>query len=129
VRRQGQSPENAQYLTQDFFAHLLARRFPRGATPERGKFHSFPLVSLRQFLLDQHRRADAAKRGGRQAVISLNVHRAPIRLGVGPQNALTPEKLKTARNCKTDWERTGGRRGNGRTSGRTITLRVKIPSR
>ena len=93
VRRQGHSPEGAQDLTQDFFAHLLARGFPCGARPERGKFRSYLLVSLRHFLLDQHRRADAAKRGGGQTVISLDVNRAEERFGGEPQHALTPEKL------------------------------------
>ena len=93
VRRQGQSPEDAQDLTQDFFAHLLAKGFPCGATPTRGKFRSFLLVSLRHFLLDQHRRADAAKRGGGQTVISLDVHRAEERFGGEPEHGLTPEKL------------------------------------
>ena len=93
VRRRGHSPEDAQDLTQDFFAHLLARGFPCGARPERGKFRSFLLVSLRHFLLDQHRRADAAKRGGGHTVISLDVNRAEERFGGEPQDALTPEKL------------------------------------
>ena len=67
VRRQGHRPEDAQDLTQEFFAHLLAKGFPRGAVPERGKFRSFLLASLRNFLVDQHRHADAAKRGAGSA--------------------------------------------------------------
>jgi RNA polymerase sigma factor (sigma-70 family) len=101
VRRHGHSPEDAQDLTQDFFAHLLARGFPRGASPERGKFRSFLLVSLRHLLLDQHRRADAAKRGGGQTVFSLDASRAEERFGGEPQHALTPEKL-----YERDWAMT-----------------------
>ena len=75
VRRQGHTPEDAQDLTQDFFADLLAKGFPRGAAPERGKFRSFLLASLRHFLVDQHRHADAAKRGGGHRTISLDESR------------------------------------------------------
>ena len=93
VRRQGHSPEDAQDLTQDFFAHLLSKDFPRGAAPERGKFRSFLLASLRHFLVDQHRHADAAKRGGGQRTVSLDESRAEERFKLEPQHELTPEKI------------------------------------
>jgi RNA polymerase sigma-70 factor (ECF subfamily) len=93
IRREGHSPEDAQDLTQDFFAHLLAKGFPRGAAPERGKFRSFLLASLRHFLVDQHRHADSAKRGGGQRTISLDESRAEERLRLEPRHELTPEKL------------------------------------
>ncbi len=93
VRRQGHNPEHAQDVTQDFFAHLLAKGFPRGAGPERGKFRSFLLASLRHFLVDQHRHADAAKRGGGQRTVSLDESRGEERFRLEPQHDLTPEKL------------------------------------
>ena len=93
VRRRGSGHEDAQDLTQDFFAHLLAKGFPRGAAPERGKFRSFLLTSLRHFLVDQHRHADAAKRGGGQRTISLDESRAEERFRLEPQHELTPERL------------------------------------
>jgi len=93
VRRQGHSPEDAQDLTQDFFVHWLAKGFPCGATPERGKFRSFLLSSLRHFLVDQHRHAAAVKRGGGQQMISLDAAQAEERFRLEPQHELTPEKL------------------------------------
>jgi DNA-directed RNA polymerase specialized sigma24 family protein len=72
VRRQGPSPEDAQDLSQEFFAGLLAKGFPRGVLPERGRFRSFLLTSLRHFLVDQHRRETAAKRGAGQFLVPLN---------------------------------------------------------
>ena len=93
VRRQGHVPEDAQDLTQDYFAHLLARDFPRGAAPERGKFRSFLLASLRHFLVDQHRHAGAAKRGRGQRPVSLEDRRAEERFRLEPQHDLTPEKI------------------------------------
>lgn len=93
VRRRGYEHEDAQDLTQDFFAHLLAKGFPQGSTPERGKFRSFLLASLRHFMVDQHRHADAAKRGGGQRLISLDERLAEERFRLMPQHDLTPEKL------------------------------------
>lgn len=93
VRRQGRSPEDAQDLTQDFFARLLARGFLRGAAPERGKFRSFLLTSLRHFLVDQHRHADAVKRGGGYRLISLDAGQGEERFRLEPQHELTAEKL------------------------------------
>ena len=72
VRRQGHRPEDAEDLTQAFFAGLLAKQFLREAAPERGRFRSFLLASLRHFLVDQLRHAEAAKRGGAQRLISLD---------------------------------------------------------
>jgi RNA polymerase sigma-70 factor (ECF subfamily) len=112
VRRQGRSPEDAQDLTQDFFAHLLSNGFPCGARPERGKFRSFLLVALRHFLVDQHRRADAAKRGGGQRLISLDVKRAEERFGEEPHHMSTPEKIYERAWAMTLLERARLRLGN-----------------
>ena len=112
VRRQGRSPEDAQDLTQDFFAHLLSNGFPCGARPERGKFRSFLLVALRHFLVDQHRHADAAKRGGGQTLISLDINCAEARFGEEPHHASTPEKLYERAWAMTLLERARLRLGN-----------------
>lgn len=93
VRRQGHSPEDASDLTQDFFARLLAKGFPQGATPGRGKFRSFLLASLRNFLVDQHRHADSVKRGGGKFTISLDQAGAEERYRVEPGHEQTPERL------------------------------------
>ena len=93
VRRQGQRPEDAQDLTQEFFAGLLANGFPRGATPERGKFRSFLLTALRNFLVDQHRHAKAIKRGGGAFLISWDQIEAEERFRLEPRHELTPERL------------------------------------
>ena len=49
VRRQGQTPEDAQDLTQGFFTHLLRKDFLSGVGPEKGRFRSFLLVCLKHF--------------------------------------------------------------------------------
>ena len=64
VRRQGRSPEDAQDLTQGFFAHLLRKDFLSGVGPEKGRFRSFLLACLKHFLADEWEKARTAKRGG-----------------------------------------------------------------
>ena len=64
IRRLGYQAPDAQDLTQGFFAHLLSRNAFCGLSPGKGKFRSFLLASLKNFLADSHDWAVAAKRGG-----------------------------------------------------------------
>jgi RNA polymerase sigma-70 factor (ECF subfamily) len=93
VRRQGNSPEDAQDLTQEFFARLLDREFVALADPARGRFRSFLLGCLKHFLSEQHRRAARLKRGGGHTVLSWDTQSAEERYGSEPADRLTPEKI------------------------------------
>jgi len=64
LRRQGLANEDAEDHTQAFFAHLLGKRLHEAADPARGRFRSFLLGSLKNFLVSEHRRDHAGKRGG-----------------------------------------------------------------
>jgi DNA-directed RNA polymerase specialized sigma24 family protein len=66
VRRRGNSPEDAQDLTQEFFARLLARNWVGSADPEKGRFRTFLLTAMNHFLADEWDRLKAQKRGGGQ---------------------------------------------------------------
>jgi RNA polymerase sigma-70 factor (ECF subfamily) len=79
VRRVGHSPEDAQDLTQEFFARLLERNTFAQADPERGKFRSFLLASLKHFLTSEWEKARAQKRGGGAQSISLQLDTAETR--------------------------------------------------
>src|SRR5256885_7625127 len=70
VRRQGHTPEDAQDLTQAFFARLLEKKYFRAADRNRGRFRTFLLTSLKHFLIHEWHRARALKRGGGQAHLS-----------------------------------------------------------
>src|SRR5487761_1911115 len=72
VRREGHSPANAQDLTHEFFARLLARNSLTQVGPHKGKFRSFLLAALRHFLSDQRDRDRARKRGGGANLLSLD---------------------------------------------------------
>lgn len=76
LRREGRSPHDAQDLTQEFFARLLQGRFLENVGPQKGKFRSFLLASLRNFLCDEWDRARAEKRGGGRTFISLDDYSA-----------------------------------------------------
>jgi RNA polymerase sigma factor (sigma-70 family) len=91
VRRRGHSPEDAQDLTQEFFARLLERHRIAGVSPEKGRFRSFLLASMNHFLADEWDKARAQKRGGGQ-VISIDLQSAETRLGGQFAENFTPEK-------------------------------------
>lgn len=71
ARRRGYTPEQAEDLTQDFFRQLLSRDSLRGLNPTLGKFRSFLLTCLKNFLANDHDRANAKRRGGGMVFLSL----------------------------------------------------------
>ena len=76
VRRQGRSPEDAQDLTQGFFARFLERKSFQRADRQRGLFRSFLLTSLRHFMVNEWERETAQKRGGRNTHLPLETSTA-----------------------------------------------------
>src|SRR5262249_28469295 len=92
VRRQGYSPEDSQDLTQAFFAKLLAKNFWARADPQKGRFRSFLLTALRQFLTDQRDRARTAKRGGGVLPISFDEYAGQERFLEGLGHNLTSQQ-------------------------------------
>jgi RNA polymerase sigma-70 factor (ECF subfamily) len=93
VRRRGYRPEEAQDLTQEFFATLLAKGYLRVADPGRGRFRSFLLASLNHFLANEWDRGRTQKRGGGRKAISLDLPDAESRYSLEPDDNLTAEKL------------------------------------
>jgi hypothetical protein len=64
IRYRGYSPEDAQDLVQGFFLHLVEHKTLRRVDRSKGKFRSFLLASLQNFLSDEADRARCLKRGG-----------------------------------------------------------------
>jgi RNA polymerase sigma-70 factor (ECF subfamily) len=93
VRRAGYSREEAQDLTQEFFARLLAQNTVARADPARGRFRSFLLASLKHFLVNEWEKAHAQKRGGYAQFLALEFDTAetqcvqPIAPGDTPDRA------------------------------------------
>lgn len=92
VRRRGNSPHDAQDLTQEFFARLLERQSLASADPACGRFRSFLLTAMNHFLIHEWHKAQAKKRGGGQA-ISLDLAAAEERFDLEPADQATPDKI------------------------------------
>lgn len=93
VRRRGYYAHDAQDLTQEFFARLLAKDFLHEVDRSKGKFRSFLLAALEHFLAKEWRRANAQKRGGKFTFVSLNDGSAETQFLQVPSSDLPPEKL------------------------------------
>ena len=93
VRRRGHDPEDARDLTQAFFAKLLEKNGLTSADPARGRFRSFLLTSMRNFLTSEWRRQATLKRGGEVELVSIDYDDAEHRYRVEPASALTPEAI------------------------------------
>ena len=76
VRSRGHAVHDAQDLTQEFFAHVIEHQIYTRTAREKGKFRSFLLASLKNFLLDAHDRSRALKRGGACEFLPLHEEQA-----------------------------------------------------
>src|SRR5262249_52532408 len=72
VHRQNIGPEQAEDLTQGFFALLLERKDLNNVRKEKRRLRSYLLASLKNFLADERRRVMAIKRGKEERVIPLD---------------------------------------------------------
>ena len=93
VRRRGQSPADAQDLTQAFFARLLERNWVGDADRERGRFRTFLLTAMSRFLAGEWDKLRAQKRGGGQPLLPLQWDEAEINYGREPADHRTPEQV------------------------------------
>ncbi|HEY3380895.1 MAG TPA: sigma-70 family RNA polymerase sigma factor [Vicinamibacterales bacterium] len=93
VRRWGFDADEAQDLTQEFFARVIERHYLRDADPNRGRFRSFLLASLKHFLANERDRISAVKRGGRVTLVPLEIDTAEGRYSLEPADAETPESI------------------------------------
>ncbi len=101
IVRRGHSPEDAKDLTQGFFARLLEKDWLRAADATKGRFRTFLLTAVSRFLANERERADALKRGGGQAPLSLNVPEAEPGGVPEPADGATPEAVFERRWAET----------------------------
>lgn len=97
IRHRGYSPEDAEDLVQGFFLHLVEHKTLRRVDRSKGKFRSFLLASLQNYLSDELDRAGCLKRGGKAEFVRLDVESAEDRYRLEPVDTLTPEKIFDAR--------------------------------
>jgi RNA polymerase sigma factor (sigma-70 family) len=93
VRRQGVGPEEAEDLTQGFFALLLERKDLNTVRKEKGRLRSYLIASLKNFLADESRHAMAIKRGKGQRLIPLEKLSVDERIQVEPSDLVTAEQI------------------------------------
>ncbi len=93
IRRDGHGPEDAQDLTQEFFARLLEKNYLGTVSPAKGRFRSFLLASLKHFLANERDQARAQKRGGGQPPVSIDAKSAESSYCIGPVENLSPDKV------------------------------------
>jgi RNA polymerase sigma factor (sigma-70 family) len=92
VRRRGYGAHDAQDLTQEFFARLLAQGWLGQADRERGRFRTFLLSAMSHFLANEWDKARAQKRGGAVLLVPLQLDEAETRYGHEPADPFTPEQ-------------------------------------
>jgi RNA polymerase sigma factor (sigma-70 family) len=93
VRRNGYKPEEAQDLTQGFFALLLERRDFDVVRREKGRLRSYLLVSLKNFLAKARRRELTLKRGEGRALVPLDELLAREHADLGPADMLSADRI------------------------------------
>src|SRR5438309_3160160 len=93
VRRNGYNPEEAQDLTQGFFALLLERRDLDVVRKEKGRLRSYLLVSLKNFVAKAKRREMAVKRGEGRELVPQDELLARERADLEPADTLTADRI------------------------------------
>lgn len=91
IRRQGVPAAEAEDLTQEFFRRFLERNALARVQPAAGKFRSFLLACLKNFLAHERERERAQRRGGGRALLPLELSEAETRYAREPADTVTPE--------------------------------------
>lgn len=92
VRRKGYSPEDAQDLTQEFFARFLAGHWVARADPGKGRFRSFLLMIMKRFLAKEWNKERTLKRGGPARLAPPTLDCAETRYRLEPSDTQTPDQ-------------------------------------
>lgn len=93
LRRCGCGRDEAEDVVQGFFARLLEKGDLAKIAPDRGRFRSYLLASVKHFLANERDRARAAKRGGGKRVFSLDIDAAESQFTTQPSQARTPKAV------------------------------------
>jgi RNA polymerase sigma-70 factor (ECF subfamily) len=97
IRHRGYSPEDSEDLVQGFFLRLVEHKTLSRVDRSKGKFRSFLLASLQNYLLDEAARASRLKRGGKAEFVHLDLEGAEDRYRLERVETVTPEKVFDAR--------------------------------
>ena len=92
LRRSGNSPHDAQDLTQSFFATLIDKDYLKSVDQQKGRFRSFLLVAIKHFVANQRKHDQAIKRGGAYQRLSLDYADAERLLERAPSSHGSPDQ-------------------------------------
>ena len=92
VRRRGHAKEDAEDLTQAFFARFLTRNYLEGLSAERGRFRAFLLASLKHFLANEWDKSQRQKRGGQVPHLSLDWQTADTQFQIAATAESSPDQ-------------------------------------
>jgi RNA polymerase sigma-70 factor (ECF subfamily) len=106
IRRKGRSTEEAEDLTQSYFARFLEKDYLSDFRPEAGRFRTFLLASVTHFLANEWHKTQAQKRGGGKTLLSLDTAETETRLRLEPIDRHTPEAVFERQWVATVLERT-----------------------
>jgi DNA-directed RNA polymerase specialized sigma24 family protein len=84
VRRCGQSPHDAQDITQEFFQRLLEKRWLESADRAKGRLRTFLVTAVKRFMAKEWRRISAQKRGGGTIHLPIDTAFAESRYAADP---------------------------------------------
>lgn len=93
LRRNGQPAAQAEDLVQGFFTRLMEKDALNAVDRGKGRFRSFLLASLKNFMSDEWDKSRRLKRGGGQKVLDLDALDADTRYNLGPTDLMTPERV------------------------------------
>ena len=93
ARRCGQTPADAQDLTQEFFRLLLEKRWLEDADREKGRLRSFLVGAMKHFMAKEWRRASAQRRGGGQVHVPMDTAFAEGRHAADPDAGLAADEV------------------------------------
>ena len=128
LRRRGYRPEDAQDLTQGFFARLLETQAIRSADPARGRFRAFLLTALKRHVINEYERSASARRGGRQVHLALDFEEAERMYNLDRGDDDTPERVFDRKWAAIALDRTLGRlRDEYDQAGKGLLARTLMP--
>lgn len=93
LRRRGFNPHDAKDLTQGFFVELITRNALQSVHPAKGRFRTFLLACLENYLNNERARTQTRKRGGHISFLFIDEVAAEERYRLLPANLTDPAKI------------------------------------
>lgn len=93
IRRNGATKEDSEDIVQGFLLSLFERQDLNHVSPEKGRFRSFLLASLKHYISNATDKVNALKRGGTAPVLSLDWEEAGARFEISDTSAGTPDEI------------------------------------